>query len=423
MGGVRVNRAGFTVIEAVMAMGALAIVLLGIYQLPGMFANQEKRLENVVTKDRIFKSFAQKFIQVAERADVALRFEYLPVPAACIVGSNSCLRKLVDGKSFEPTTVTGIASSLQFFSDTDGQLVESKPFPNDASFSHVRIQTAAPLVLDDSVKRGENYVTWTLERPQSQPFPLLTRSSLNDYFFLVDQFALSSSSSHWVIVEGIRPGVPTDQLLKKPMVVYNANDFSQYAIEKVVAAIDCTTTDVATKQKCTVAAQSIVPTFVPDPTFFSSRKVYAIELEDFSATDLGGFLPPTGVVPSSWGNQNAQIYLFPTTVLSLTTHQPTAAGGSDLLHEPADPKRFAHFQHMLAPTQQGRLALLPVELVNYRLVDVLDAKGVRTGKMTLEMGTLGTNHSVHVLEDVLDGAKIVFARRIGTTELGVFQLE
>jgi len=72
---------------------------------------------------------------------------------------------------------------------------------------------------------------------------------------------------------------------------------------------------------------------------------------------------------------------------------------------------------------QGKLALLPVDMVSYMLEDVLDDKGQRTGKMVLQMKTLGTDHKVRVLEDISDGNSIVFARRLGTTELGVFQFE
>jgi len=398
-----------------MAIGAMAIVILGLYGLPGLFSNQQNQMSAVVTKDRIFKTFAQSFLEVSSKADVALRFEYLPVNTSCSAG-NGCVQTLSASKDLVASPIPGV-SSIQFFNDESGTLTNRGVI--DDSGAGFQVANRTRLNLPPNLITQENFVTWPLTSSTSPPFVIMRRNNtVSDYFFAAPAFA-ADSSSDWLIVQGTRAGVPVDQIKNRPMVAYDTNDFTKYMVRRVATALDCSVP--ASKAACVAAATSLVPSFVPNANFTTSN-YYALELAEYSAGDLAGFLSPISPAPSTWPNQNPAIYLFPTHQSSLSWAGPNNPSPNDFT-APVTVSKLTHSEHVLPPAQQGSIALMPVDLVRYYLQDILDSGQHPTGKMQMHMQVLGTNDNIAILDQLAAGSSIVFTRRLGTTEIGVFQMQ
>ncbi|MGZ3741600.1 MAG: hypothetical protein ACXVB9_19650, partial [Bdellovibrionota bacterium] len=377
--------------------------------------NQQNQMSAVVTKDRIFKTFAQSFLEVSSKADVALRFEYLPINTSC-AGSGACVQTLSAAKELVPSPVPGV-STMQFFNDESGTLTNRGVV--DDSGAGFQVANRTRLSLPANLITQENFVTWPLTSPSSPPFVIMRRNNtVSDYFFVAPAFA-ADSSSDWVIVQGTRAGVPVDQIKNRPIVAYDTNDFTKYMVRRVVSALDCSLP--ASKPGCVAAATSLVPSFVPNAAF-STSNYYALELAEYSAGDLAGFIPPISPPPSSWPNQDPAIYLFPTHQSSLTWAGPNNPSPNDFT-APVTVSKLSHAEHVLPPAQQGSIALMPVDLVRYYFQDILDSSKKPTGRMQMHMQVLGTKDDMAILDQLPVGSSIVFTRRLGTTEIGVLEMQ
>lgn len=438
------KQSGFTLIEVFFAVAVLAVVVFSFYKLPIFFAQSQKSVSTIVTRDRLFKGFSQNFIAIAERADVATRFQNLPIGTSC-VKDKPCIRTLEESDrsfSFRDTSLESI-SSVQFLRDEKGELVDRLMMEG----SEVKVRTRAPLVFERNILEKEYYATWPLVDASSEPFVLMRRGEVADHFIMEDSFMTSRVITNWIIVKGSRKGIEVDKLVGHPMLIYNMEDLGQYTAQRVKAAVDCSTP--AARSRCEDVARSLNPLFDPAGSrfeitggeknkLFAELPFYMMELEPFRESDLRytnslqptdflsrqwNFLPRPGISPSSWANQDSSLYLFPSEVASMF------GGGAEDLAKPVDGKRLGHFIHMLPPDQQGKLALLPFDLISYQMEDayVQSTGGGKqkdpAGKKVLTLHVLGGKSPEVVLADIESGDQIVFARRLGRAELSVYHLK
>ncbi|RZA08775.1 MAG: prepilin-type N-terminal cleavage/methylation domain-containing protein [Proteobacteria bacterium] len=434
---------GFSLIEVMFSMALLALVVVSFYKLPAFFSKAEKNVSEVVTKDKIFKGFSQNFIQIIERADVALRFQNFPISTSCLAGK-PCVRLLEEenkGASFKDVNFEGL-SSVQFFRDEKGELA---PVELPSKYE-TRILSRVPYVFDRLYLEKEYYTTWPLVDESSEPFVLMRRGEVADHFLVEDAFVTSRRDvSDWVVVKGSRAGLDLTKVIGRPMLIYDVQDPSQYSAQKVIAAEDCSSD--AHRNHCHEVVRSINESF--DPTVkkygqigdsgetktFGEVPFYIFQMKPFKESDMRfevstadagnpvsrrrNFMPDTGTSATAWVNQDSSFYLFPTEVASVY-----GSNVSDLA-PPVDAKLLGHFTHIVPG---GTFALLPFDLLSYRLENTFVQKGgVKekdpTGRKQLVLHTLSGKSSEVVLADIASGDQIVFARRLGRTELAVFHLK
>lgn len=445
------NQAGFSMIEVMFAVGLLAMVLYSFYKLPVMFKHNESKVVSIVTKDRLFKGFSQGFIEVAERSDVAMRFQNLPIPTAC-APRKPCVRELTSDGVFADASVSEIGS-IQFLRDEYGEL-DARPAAGPSSPSRVRIRK--PFAFSSQLLNGEFYATWPMFDETTEPLVLMKRSAVPDHFFMDDMFANSNRDlNRWVIVRGTRPGIDVKAIENRPMLVYNVNDFAHYTVQRVAEAKECKANNNQFMDECYARAAEFAPGFNRDTTLFSrdgsptvdtpfrDMDFYLVRLETYGISDLQytvpttaasnrdpsrNFLPFPGIAPSGWGGgQDAGLYLFPTQVLSLF-EEGSSVASSDLV-APVDAKRFGHYLHVLGSDYNGKIAFLPIDIVSYRIEKqmVTNDQGLsvedKQKRKILVLHTLGSQSSVVALADIGKDDVIMFARKLGRSELAVYHLK
>lgn len=144
------NPRGFSLIEILIAVGIMSLIVYAMFQLPAFLVKSEKQVSSIVTKDRVFKSFSQKFIEIAERSDLAARFLNLPVPSTCADGK-PCIRKLTAGGAWQTANLSGIPN-IQFFRDERG-ILEEKAAISPGHPLHTLVRP--PYSLDAKVVQGK----------------------------------------------------------------------------------------------------------------------------------------------------------------------------------------------------------------------------------------------------------------------------
>jgi prepilin-type N-terminal cleavage/methylation domain-containing protein len=434
------KQSGFSLVEVFFAVAILAVVVLSFYKLPAFFSRTEKNVSTIVTKDRLFKTFSQAFIQIAERADVALRFQNFPISTSCVAGK-PCIRVLETkdkASSFRDVSFDAL-SSLQFFRDEKGELT---PTVLPSKFD-TKILGRTPYVFERTYLEKEYYATWPLVDESSDPFVLMRRGEVADHFLVEDAFVSSRRESEWVIVKGTRRGIDLQKIIGRPILVYDIQDPSQYTAQRVVAAEDCSSEE--HRAHCADVALAIKPSFDPKEKgygeigaakgekTFAEVPFYIFQTKPYQESDLrfhspgtGGaperradFLPNTGTTPTSWVKQASGFYLFPSEVASVF-----GEGVTDL-QPPVDAKLLGHFTHIVPG---GTFALLPFEIVSYRLESAYRTQNGKTekdpsGRKQLIMQKLSDKSSEVVLADIEAGDQIVFGRRLGRPELTVFHLK
>ena len=446
------NEAGFSMIEVMFSVGLLAMVLYSFYKLPVLFKQNESKVVSIVTKDRLFKGFSQSFIEIAERADVGMRFQNLPIATACSTGK-PCVRQLTAEGAFADSGVSEIGS-IQFLRDEYGEL-DSRPAAGPSSPSRVRYRK--PFAFSSTILNGEYYATWPLVDANSEPLVLMKRSTVPDHFFMDDMFANSNRDlSRYVIVRGTRPGIDVNAIENRPMLIYNVNDFTHYTVQRVAEARECKANNNQIMDECYAKAREFKANFDPDTTLFSrdgsptvdtpfrDMNFYLLRLEPYSMADLQynvdgaaaanreparNFLPNPGISPTGWGGgQDSSLYLFPTQVLSLFEDGAPSVASTDL-QAPVDAKRFGHYLHVLGSEYNGKIAFLPIDIVSYRLENLMtnNDQGVRTQdpqkRKILVLHTLGSQSSVVALADIGKDDVLMFARKLGRSELAVYHLK
>jgi hypothetical protein len=422
---------GFSLVEVFFSLGILITVLFAFFKLPTLFKTSETSVVNIVTKDRLFKGFSQAFIEIAERADVALRFQNMPIPAMC-EDKKPCVRQFTSDNKMNPVALDGV-EGVQMLRDEQGSMhdveVFNTPITGTTPTLMGMLRQRKPLVLQPSFLAGGYYATWPLVTSKSEPFVLLRRSNLSESFFVENAFVISSSTSRWIMVRGSRSGVDIAPMVGKAMVAYNPSDPTQYTIQKVMDGFDCK----ARMEECKTLGRTIlginvdysVAKYGPNSTTFENTPFYAILLEPFQKADLQftakdneprNFLPNSGFVPTDWKNQDSGPYLFPSSVFSLFS--PPDGENIDF-RAPADIKRLSHFMHTTGSV--GETVLMPLDIVAFRVIETpVDRSG--KVKRSLKLQTFGSQSSVAVLDDIADGDQVIFARRLGQPELAVFQL-
>jgi hypothetical protein len=436
---------GFSLIEVFFSVAILAVVIFSFYKLPVFFSKSEKSVSTIVTRDRLFKSFSQNFISIAERSDVAARFQNLPVSTTC-APNKPCVRLLEEkDKSFSFKDINlDSLPSVQFLRDEKGELVGRPLWPE----KDVKLLTREPFVFEREILEKEYYATWPLVDESSEPFVLMRRGDVADHFMMEEAFMTSLPSSNWMVVKGTRKGIDLTKVIGHPMLIYNMEDLSQFTAQRVTEALDCSLNE--NKNRCHDAAKALNVSFNPDePKYdvtggetakkFDEMPFYLFDLQPFKESELRfengaqandllnrkrNFLPNPGLAPSTWaGGQDSAIYIFPTEVASFY-----GPGLTDL-QKPVDGKRLGHFNHMLPTDQRGTYALLPFDLISYQMEDlwVKNSSGVKekdkAGRKVLTLHTLGSNSSEVALADIEKGDQIIFARRLGRAELSVYHLK
>ena len=424
------NAKGFSLLESCVAIAIMGVVLYFVYQMPGWFAKNESAIAKVVTKDRLFKGFSLGFIQVAEQADVAMRFENLAIPTACS-NDRPCVRELTAEGTFQPAPRSALPESIQFFREEAGPL-EDRAVGREGE--PLRVVGRKSLVLEGSVLSGEYYATWPLIDQTSAPFVLMKRGQVPEHFFVYPNFATGKvDGNRGVLLRGTRKGIAVDQIVGRPVLAYNVNDLAQHTVQKVREAKDCSIP--ANRSACVELARQYMPGGTPeldpatgpvwDGRTLDDAPAYLLDLDSFSEAELRSarVMPEAQISGPGWHDQAESFFIFPTEVASIYE----ATGGSGLLQKPIDVKRFDHYVHSMG---KGQVAVLPFDIVSYELVPAAPGgNGPSTGeldpngKKVLVQRTLGSSKVSVALADIGKEGLIYFGRKLGTSGLAVFEMK
>lgn len=296
------GESGFTLVEALIAIGVSGIVILGASELVvmmqrsvngqgsgafhGFGAQGGQGLINKTASDTASKTFSQNMTGTISGADVAHVYQHLPIPVICppptVVGgvptkTAPCVRQLdatthalTDINSANPPPASLSAKGMQgieFFNDENADLgsLASRGGIGTSSTAWIQGPTNLPLGSDVTTpsQNGNYFTTWPLVNQNSFPFVVMSNANMPFYFqfYTLSETGLSASSlaiqnlkSYAFFFTNVQISAAVKGL---PLLIYNFKSPTQYAVQVIKDILDCSLTSPSTDTSQVMSGQGL----------------------------------------------------------------------------------------------------------------------------------------------------------------------
>lgn len=341
------NNLGFSLTEVLITAAVVSVFSLAAYQGVQYFQSSSKKVHEMSSSTAETQQEGSHFSQLSESANIALKFQHLPIPFNNCSADGPCVRQI------ESNTIQALSTddvSLLSQIKPNGSPLQSIEFYRDESATlftdpnNSNLRKSSPIILPNKFIGTNYYATWPLSSETSKPFVIMKqRTDITAYFALekaTSGLAITKINKYAVFhpyfSNSNQTTAPTsDQLkslLNSMVVVYNSKNPDFYTVKVISETPKACFPDGKTPiEECT----SILKPCTSSSCFCSD--CIAVLLSDVKNFDP--YSPDLNPAPTTWGTQ--RIYTFPTDYFSVQPLSPTNT--EDDLAPPADVRKLSHF--------------------------------------------------------------------------------